>query len=82
MLGRELGDDGRAEALTAVKEPIARHAGLIGQEPQRSADITCETRLRRMTAVAAVAAVVEQQHRETLTLLAAQLFNWLIMSNR
>jgi hypothetical protein len=66
VLGGELAHHTRAEALPEVQEAIGRQAG-PGQEVQGGADVARQTGLRRATAIAAVAAIVEQQHRETVT---------------
>jgi hypothetical protein len=65
VLGRELGHHGRAKALAVVEEAPRRYLGLFDQEPVGGANIAGEPRLARSPRVATVAAVVEQQHRQT-----------------
>jgi hypothetical protein len=65
LLGRELGHHRRAKALAVIQEARRRSVGLFDQEPVGGADIAGEPLLARSPRVATVAAVVEQQHRQT-----------------
>jgi hypothetical protein len=65
VLGRELGHHRRAKALAVVQKARRRYLGLFDQKPVRRANIAGEPLLARSPRVATVAAVVEQQHRQT-----------------
>jgi hypothetical protein len=65
VLGRELAHHRRAKALAVVQEARRRYLGLFGQKPVGRANIAGEPLLARSPRVATLAAVVEQQHRQT-----------------
>jgi DNA methylase len=65
VIGREFGHHRRAKALAVVEEARRGDLGLFDQEPVGRANIAGEPLLARSPRVATVAAVVEQQHRQT-----------------
>ena len=64
VLARELGHHRRAKALAVVQKARRGYLGLFDEKPVRRANVAGEPLLARSAAIATVAAVVEERHRQ------------------
>jgi uncharacterized protein YciI len=66
VLDRQLGHHGGAQALAEVQQPVVRDPRRLPQEPASRAGVERQALLGRAAGIAAVAPVVEQQHRQAV----------------